>query len=109
MARQPGVGRLGFMPFTVVLSPEDSGFSVFCPAMNIASQGDDRDHALTMIGEAMTLWLEVAGDEGYALAPETPEMLGKYIAEVIADRALSGQPPVIELTQVTLLAAVAAA
>jgi predicted RNase H-like HicB family nuclease len=51
-------------PLTAIIEPgEDGWFVALCPELDIVSQGETREHAETMIKEAVELWLEDASDE----------------------------------------------
>ena len=98
--------------YTVILDPEDdSGYSVYCPALpGCVSQGDDRDDALRNIEEAILLVLEVqeedkalgvgASDDKNLPLTETPEVVAQEIREVLKFRHEDGRPLTIETVQV---------
>ena len=95
----------------MVLSPDPNagGFSVSCPAMPGAhSQGDSREETLANIAEAMTLWMEVADEDGYGPRVETPELIATEIAFVLEFRAEEGWPLIVETAEVQIPVAVAA-
>ncbi len=97
------------MIYTVVLAPEEVGYSVLCPAFGIASQGDSRDEALRMIIEAIEICADLESSEGKPLRIETVERIAEVITELLQFRAEEGQPPLIETAQVQVRSAVAAA
>lgn len=97
------------MQYTVILSPEEGLWAVFCPAMDIASQGDSKEHALRMIREAMGLWSEWAVEHHVEPHAETLDFITAYIGQVLADRAEEGLPPAIELLQISFEPTAAAA
>ena len=77
--------------FTVILEEEDTGFSVYCPALpGCVSQGDDRQSALDNIKEAIELVLDVS--EGQSPCLETPAMIADEIREVLNARKQDGLP-----------------
>ncbi len=83
----------------MILSPEPpgDGFAVICPAMpGAVSQGDTREEALLNMTESMTLWLEVAVEDGFGPREETPELVAEGIAEVLGWRAEEGWDLLIE-------------
>ena len=45
---------------SAVLNPEDSGYVAFCPELDIASQGESIDEALTNLKEAVEGFFETA-------------------------------------------------
>ena len=98
------------MKFTVILEPEEhGGYSVVCPAIpGCASQGDSLDEALDNIREAISLCLEVRGDEKVPLPLETPALVAEEIKECLKDRAEEGLPLTIETREVEMGAEVAA-
>lgn len=48
----------------VTLKKEDTGYSVFCPLLEVASQGETVEEALFNIKEAVELYLESAEEAG---------------------------------------------
>ena len=49
----------------------EGGFTVNVPALpGCVSFGDTIEDALSMIAEAMTVWLEVARDKGFVIPPQ---------------------------------------
>lgn len=49
------------MKLTAVLEPDEiSGYSAICPELDVASQGESEDEALTNLREAVDLLLETA-------------------------------------------------
>ena len=97
------------MKFTVILEPEeDGGYSVICPAIpGCASQGDSLDEALNNIREAISLCLEVRGEDDVPLPLETPAVIADEIEECLKDRAEEGLPLTIETREVEIEAQVA--
>ena len=47
---------------TAIIEREDDGFVSLCPELDIASQGASIEEARTNLSEALTLFLETAGD-----------------------------------------------
>jgi predicted RNase H-like HicB family nuclease len=45
---------------SAVLNPDDSGYVAFCPELDIASQGESIDEALTNLKEAVEGFFETA-------------------------------------------------
>lgn len=97
------------MTYTVILSPEEGGYAVFCPALDVASQGDNREHALRMIVEAIGLQREWFMASKIDPEPETSELIARKIQQVLDWRAEEGLPPTIETATVDLTLASAAA
>ena len=97
------------MKFTIILEPEeDGGYSVICPAVpGCASQGDSLEEALANIREAISLCLEVRGEENLPAPEETPEIIAGEIEECLKDRAEEGLPLTIETREVEVEAEVA--
>jgi len=49
----------------------EGGFTISVPALpGCLSFGDTIEEALSMIAEAMTLWLEVAREQGFDIPPQ---------------------------------------
>ena len=102
----------GYRKFAVILELEgDGGYSVHCPALpGCSSQGDDRNHALEMIREAIELVLEVVqerrlnGDTAVGDLPlaETPALLVQEVREILEGRVEYGLPLAIEFAEVTI-------
>jgi predicted RNase H-like HicB family nuclease len=99
-----------FRKFSVILELEnDGGYSVHCPALpGCSSQGENRDHALEMIREAIELVLEVIEDrrrkgdtavDGLPLA-DTQALLAHEVQEILEDRVAYGLPLAIEFSEV---------
>lgn len=95
--------------YTVILAPEETGYSVLCPAFGIASQGDSRDEALRMITEAIEMCADLDSAEGRPVRVETVDRIAEVITELLQFREEEGQPPLIETTQVQIRSAVVAA
>ena len=93
-----------------MLSPEDGGYSVTCPAMpGAVSQGDSKPDALRNIVESMEGWWMVARDHGEEPLEETPELVAKELAFVLGWRAEEGLDLLVETAIVNVdIAAVAA-
>ena len=104
--------------FGVILElEEDGGYSIHCPSLpGCSSQGDDREHALEMIKEAIELVLEVIedrkrkGDSAVAGLPlaDTPALLAEEAKEILEDRIEYGLPLAIEFSEVTISARIRA-
>jgi antitoxin HicB len=74
------------LPYTIELrgDPEDGWFVRIRELPGCMSEGDTAEEALTMVREAMHLWLEVALEEGDAI-PEPraeEEYSGKFVVRV---------------------------
>ena len=76
----------------VILCPDPAGgYVAIVPAMRGAvTQGESRDETLANIAKVMAVWLEIAIEDGYEPADETPEFVSQRLAEVLADRAAEG-------------------
>lgn len=109
--------------FTIILEPEEGGgYSVHCPALpGCASQGDDRQAALSNIKEAINLVLgslehdesvvgrTLAAIEGKNVPPnETPNSVADEIKEVLKARYEDGLPLTIETVVVEVTSPVSA-
>ena len=97
--------------YTVVLAPEphSTRYTVSCPAMpGMNTFGEDRDDAIRMAQEAMSLWLEVAVEHGEAPLEETPELIAGEIAFVLGWKAEEGWPLLVETVLISIPVPVAA-
>jgi predicted RNase H-like HicB family nuclease len=89
------------MRFTVILEPEEEGYSVHCPALpGCVSQGDSREEALTNIREAIEGILAVREKHCIPLLEETPELVAREIRRCLEDRKAEGLPLTIETEEV---------
>ena len=52
------------------IHPEDDGYVVECPDVNVATQGDSLDEAIANLREAIELALEDEEPATYGLAPD---------------------------------------
>jgi len=59
---------------TVVVKEEDKGYSVVCPELNVASQGETFEESISNIKEAMELYIESA--EQLGIMDEVLDQLG---------------------------------
>ena len=59
---------------TVVVKEEDKGYSVVCPELNVASQGETFEESISNIKEAIELYIESA--EQLGIMDEVLEQLG---------------------------------
>ena len=59
---------------TVVVKEEDKGYSVVCPELNVASQGETFEESISNIKEALELYIESAEELG--ILDEVLEQLG---------------------------------
>ncbi|MBI2542089.1 type II toxin-antitoxin system HicB family antitoxin [Candidatus Woesearchaeota archaeon] len=48
----------------VIIKQEDKGYSVICPELNVASQGETFEETIINIKEAMELYIETAEELG---------------------------------------------
>ena len=48
----------------VIIKQEDKGYSVICPELNVASQGETFEEAISNIKEAVELYIETAEELG---------------------------------------------
>ncbi len=85
------------MRYTVILVPEDNGFSVSVPALpGCMSMGRSRDEALANAQQAIAGWLESEAAEGRAPLPETPALIEAGVREaleIIDDMRAAGEVP----------------
>ncbi|MBI3035409.1 type II toxin-antitoxin system HicB family antitoxin [Candidatus Woesearchaeota archaeon] len=58
----------------VIIKQEDKGYSVICPELNVASQGETFEEAISNIKEAVELYIETAEELG--TLDEVLEQLG---------------------------------
>ncbi len=59
---------------TVVVKEEEKGYSVICPELNVASQGETFEETISNIKEAIELYIESA--EQLGIIDEVLEQLG---------------------------------
>ncbi|HLD42792.1 MAG TPA: type II toxin-antitoxin system HicB family antitoxin [Candidatus Nanoarchaeia archaeon] len=59
---------------TVLVKQEDTGYSVVCPELNVASQGETFEESIANIKEAVELYIESAEELG--IMDEVLEQLG---------------------------------
>ncbi len=59
---------------TVVVKEEDKGYSIVCPELNVASQGETFEEGISNIKEAIELYIESA--EQLGIMDEVLEQLG---------------------------------
>jgi predicted RNase H-like HicB family nuclease len=69
--------------YTVLAFPEEDAWVAYVPALDIATQGDDRDHAFEMAQEAIELWLQVAIERGEEIPVEHGEAALRHIAVAV--------------------------
>ncbi len=86
-ARSELVTRFKQRDYEVLLinEPDHPGYSVLCPELGCASQGDDREEALEMIAEAISLFLDDHINEG-----QEPPVRRGAMAETIAEYEAEG-------------------
>ena len=80
------------LPYTIELhnDPEDVGWFVHVKELRgCMSEGDTTQEALTMIQEALELWLEVALEEGIPIPEPRPEKKGEKGQEMTTTRVVS--------------------
>lgn len=93
--------RRFFMKFTVILEPEDIGYSIHCPALpGCVSQGDSREEAMANIREAIEGILAVREKHNMALPEETAELVSQEIRWCLSERRAEGLPLKIETDEV---------
>ena len=89
------------MKYTVVLQPENVGYSVTCPAvLGAVSQGDSLEEALDNIIEAIQGILEVRQAYNEEIPVETPEIVAAEIQTILVERAEDALPLTIETREV---------
>ena len=59
---------------TVIVKQEDKGYSVLCPELNVASQGETFEESISNIKEATELYIESA--EQLGIMEEVLDQLG---------------------------------
>lgn len=97
--------------YSVILSPDPNagGYAVIVPAMPGAlTEADTREDALQRIADVMGGWLEVAREDGYEPLDETPELIAREVAAVLADRTAEGWDWSVEVVSVAPAALAAA-
>ena len=91
------------MKFTVILEPENIGYSVNCPALpGCVSQGDSREEAMANIREAIEGILALREKHHVPLPEETPELVAEEIRCCLEDRRAEGLPLTIETEEVEI-------
>ena len=84
---------------TVVVKEEDKGYSVVCPELNVASQGETFEESISNIKEALELYIE--SSEQLGIMDEILEQLGitkeDYKKSKIIPRVVTANVP-IEIT-----------
>ena len=91
------------MKFTVILEPEEVGYSVYCPALpGCVSQGDSREEALDNIREAIEGILFVREKHGRSIATETAELVAEEVRRCLMERQAEGLPLTIETEEVEI-------
>ncbi len=96
------------MRFTVILEPEDEGYSIHCPALpGCVSQGDSRDEALANIKEAIEGILALREKHHIPLPEETPELVAEEIRCCLEERRAEGLPLTVETEEVEVYPKVA--
>ena len=64
----------------IIRETDHPGYSVLCPELGCASQGDDTEEALEMIAEAITMFLDTYINEG-----KQPPLQSGAMAETVAE------------------------
>ncbi len=91
------------MKFTIILEPEDGGYSVHCPVLpGCVSEGDSRQEALSNIVEAIKGILSVREKHNMPVPEETPELVAREIRECLEYRKAEGLPLTIETDEVEI-------
>ena len=70
----------------LIKEPDHPGYSVLCPELGCASQGDDKEEALDMIAEAISLFLDSYINEGQE-PPLKPTAMAETVAEYDTERS----------------------
>jgi len=95
------VKRRLFMKFTVILEPENIGYSIHCPALpGCVSQGDSREEAMANIREAIEGILALREKHNMPLPEETAELVSQEIRCCLSERRAEGLPLRIETDEV---------
>ena len=83
----------------VIVKEEDKGYSVVCPELNVASQGETFEESISNIKEAVELYIESA--EHLGIMDEVLEQLGiskdDFKKDKIVPRVVTANVP-IEIT-----------
>ena len=69
----------------LIKEPDHPGYSALCPELGCASQGDDKEDALEMIAEAITIFLDSYINEG-----QEPPLQSSAMAETVAEYDTEG-------------------
>ena len=69
----------------VIKETDHPGYSVICPELGCASQGDDKEEALEMIADAITLFLD-----SYINEQQEPPLQSGAMAETVAEYETDG-------------------
>tara|TARA_Y100000031_G_C8020582_1_gene292352 strand:+ start:61 stop:339 length:279 start_codon:yes stop_codon:yes gene_type:complete len=81
---------------TVVVKEEDKGYSVVCPELNVASQGETFEESISNIKEAIELYIESA--EQLGIIDDVLDQLGisqeDFKKERITPRVVTANVPV---------------
>jgi len=89
------------MKFTVILEPENIGYSVNCPVLpGCVSQGDSREEAMANIREAIEGILALREKHNMPLPEETPELVAQEIRCCLNEHKAEGLPLKIETDEV---------
>jgi predicted RNase H-like HicB family nuclease len=85
------------LKFTVILEPEEKGYSVHCPRLpGCVSQGDSREEALANITDAIEGILALREKHHMPLPEETPELVAGEIRSCLEERRAEGLALTIE-------------
>lgn len=68
----------------LIKEPDHPAYSILCPELGCASQGDDKEEALEMIAEAISLFLDDCINEGQE-PPLKPGAMAETVAEYEAE------------------------
>ena len=93
--------------YTVVLQPEELGYSVTCPAVpGAVSQGDSMDEALRNIQDAVQGILAGLKEDGRKVPQEKPDPVAAEVRVILKERAEDGLPLTIETREIEVEAGV---
>lgn len=91
VAKSQLITRFKHRDYEVLLIRETDhrGYSVLCPELGCASQGDDQEEALEMIAEAISLFLDNFINEG-----QEPPLQPGAMAATVAEYDTEGSGPI---------------
>ncbi len=65
--------RTAVFNLTATFTPEESGFVVYCPELDITTEGDTFEEACEFLEDAITAYVEIVGSE--QILKDAPQIL----------------------------------